>query len=131
MSLTAFANAYPAELSVGMTQRVSLASALLADPKLLLLDEPFSSLDTFKRQALQQEVIKMWQQRHITTIVVTHDIDEAIKLGQRIILMAGKPCTIHKIYDVNLTYPRDYENIEFLNLRASVINELSKNYVEG
>jgi ABC-type nitrate/sulfonate/bicarbonate transport system ATPase subunit len=130
IGLTTFANAYPAELSVGMVQRVCLAIALLANPKLLLLDEPFSSLDTFKRHALQQEVVKIWQQRKLTTIVVTHDIDEGIMLGQRIVLLGGAPCTIKKIYDIKLPYPRDPKNHDFFELRNSIIEELKNNYVE-
>ncbi len=130
IGLTTFTNAYPAELSVGMIQRVCLAIALLANPKLLLLDEPFSSLDTFKRQNLQQEVVRIWRQKGLTTIVVTHDIEEAIMLGQRIVLLGGAPCTIKKIYDINLPYPRDQKNADFFELRNNIIEELRNNYVE-
>jgi ABC-type nitrate/sulfonate/bicarbonate transport system ATPase subunit len=126
IGLSHFANAYPAELSVGMAQRVCLAIALLADPKLLLLDEPFSSLDTFKRHNLQNEVIKIWQQKCLSVIIVTHDIDEAITMGQRVVLMGGHPGTITTISDVALPYPRDPKSAAFIELRNGIIEEVMR-----
>ncbi len=126
IGLSHFAQAYPAELSVGMAQRVCLAIALLANPRLLLLDEPFSSLDTFKRHNLQHEVIKMWQQKNFTVIIVTHDIDEAITMGQSVVLMGGHPGTIKTTYDIDLTYPRDPQSTRFIDLRNSIIEEVMR-----
>ncbi len=129
MGLTDFANAYPYELSVGMIQRAYLAITLLAHPKLLLLDEPFSSLDTFNRTHLQQEVVKIWQQKKFTVILITHDLDEAIALGQRVIFLGGHPCRPQNVYDIELPYPRDITSTVFTKFRNNIIAELRENYL--
>ena len=126
--LEGFANAYPAELSVGMTQRVCLAQAILDSPQLLLLDEPFSALDSFRRTSLQREVVKIWQQKRFTTILVTHDLDEAITIGQRIIFLGDHPCKVKGTYDIDLSYPRDTTDPDSFKIRNKIIRELQKNY---
>ena len=131
IGLEGFANAYPAELSVGMVQRVCLAQALLDSPKLLLLDEPFSALDTFRRANLQHEVVNIWQQKRFTTILVTHDLDEALIIGRRIIFLGGHPCEVKDTYDINLPYPRDTSDIGFLKIRNRIIGELRENYADS
>ena len=124
--LSGFADAYPAELSVGMVQRVCLAQALLNSPKLLLLDEPFTALDSFRRTSLQREVVKIWQQKRFTTILVTHDLDEAVTVGQRIIFLGGQPCRVRGTYDINLPYPRNTTSVDFFKIRNNIMGELEK-----
>ena len=129
--LVGFANAHPAELSIGMAQRACLAKALLDSPKLLLLDEPFSALDTFRRANLRREVVKIWQQKKFTTILVTHDLDEAIIIGQRIIFLGGHPCEVKDTYDIDLPYPRETTDAGFFKIRNKIVGELQKNYADS
>lgn len=124
VGLNGFENIHPSELSVGMAQRVSLARALMAEVKVLLLDEPFGSLDTFNRSRLQGELIQIWQERRFTTILVTHDIDEALAVGQKIIFLGGRPCSVQSIYDIDLPYPRDISSHDFFQVRSKTIKEL-------
>lgn len=99
---------YPWELSGGMQQRLALARALCFKPKLLLLDEPFGSLDAGTRRKLEAELQRIWLETGITVLLVTHDIDEAIFLSQKIIVLDGAPALIAKVLDVKMEYPRDY-----------------------
>ena len=102
---------YPWELSGGMQQRVALARALAYQPKILLLDEPFGSLDAGTRRDLEIEVQKLWTQLNITIVLVTHDIDEAIFLSNRVLVMNGKPAQISEEMPIELAFPRDYYTI--------------------
>lgn len=106
VGLKGFENAYPKQLSGGMAQRVSIARALANRPKILLLDEPFGALDAITKIKMQEEMLKIWKKEKITMIIVTHDIDEAVYLGNRIVVMSNKPGRIKKIYDINLGSPR-------------------------
>lgn len=130
IGLQGFAGAYPAELSIGMAQRVCLARALLGQPQVLLMDEPFSSLDSFNRRNLQREVVNIWRRRHLTIVMVTHDLEEAVLLGQRIIFLGGHPGKVRKTYDVALPYPRDMGSEDFFKLRNKIIGELRHNYAD-
>lgn len=130
IGLQGFAGAYPAELSIGMAQRVCLARALLGQPRVLLMDEPFSSLDSFNRRNLQREVVNIWRRRHLTIVMVTHDLEEAVLLGQQIIFLGGHPGKVRKIYDVALPYPRDMGSEDFFKLRNKIIGELRHNYAD-
>ena len=94
-----------------MSQRVAIARALLRDPNVLLLDEPFGALDAFTRSHLQEVLLNIWEQKKTTMIFVTHDIDEAIYLSNRIIIMSAKPGKIHKVIENNLPYPRNKTSI--------------------
>ncbi len=99
---------YPAQLSGGMKQRVQIARALAVDPRILLMDEPFAALDAQARRILQQELVDIWQETGKTFIYVTHDIREAVLLGQRVAVMTAPPeSTIRDIYEIKLPYPRD------------------------
>ena len=91
VGLEAFANVYPHHLSGGMAQRVALARALINHPKVLLLDEPLGALDAFTRMRMQDEVLRLWQARRTTMLLVTHDIDEAIYMSDRIVIMTQRP----------------------------------------
>lgn len=106
VSLETFRNYFPKQLSGGMKQKTVLARALAINPKVLLFDEPFSSLDSKTRRYLQDEVLKIWYKTNKTVIFVTHDIDEAIYMGQRIVLMSKSPGRIKKTINVNLPKKR-------------------------
>src|SRR5436190_7235818 len=107
VGLQEFANAFPHHLSGGMAQRAALARALINHPKVLLLDEPLGALDAFTRMRMQDEVLRLWQARRTTMIFVTHDIDEAIYMSDRIVIMTPRPGRIERIIDVKLDRPRD------------------------
>lgn len=124
VGLSGFYKSYPHQLSGGMAQRVSLARALVNHPKVLLLDEPLGALDAFTRMNMQDELIRIWQERKTTMIMVTHDVDEAIYLSDRIIVMTPRPAKIESSIQVNLSRPRDRSNPEFLNLRSKILRIL-------
>jgi NitT/TauT family transport system ATP-binding protein/sulfonate transport system ATP-binding protein len=124
MGLEAFANAYPHQLSGGMAQRAALARALINHPKVLLLDEPLGALDQFTRMRMQDEVLQVWQTRGTTMVLVTHDIDEAIYMSDRIALMTPRPGRIERVIDVTLSRPRLRNSAQFLQLRAAILELL-------
>ncbi|HFT2184415.1 TPA: ABC transporter ATP-binding protein [Bacillus cereus] len=121
--LDGFEKSYPKEISGGMSQRVAIARALLRDPNVLLLDEPFGALDAFTRSHLQEVLLNIWEQKKTTMIFVTHDIDEAIYLSNRIIIMSAKPGEIHKVIENNLPYPRNKTSQSFQQLRTKVLQQ--------
>jgi ABC-type nitrate/sulfonate/bicarbonate transport system ATPase subunit len=124
VGLETFANAYPHHLSGGMAQRVALARALINHPKVLLLDEPLGALDAFTRMRMQDEVLRLWQARGTTMLLVTHDIDEAIYMSDRIVIMTPRPGRIERIIDVSLERPRQRNSPEFLSLRGDILEFL-------
>jgi sulfonate transport system ATP-binding protein len=124
VELEAFANAYPHHLSGGMAQRVSLARALINHPKVLLLDEPLGALDAFTRMRMQDEVLRLWSARRSTSLLVTHDIDEAIYMSDRIIIMTARPGSIDQMIPVELNRPRQRTSSEFLELRGEILELL-------
>jgi ABC-type nitrate/sulfonate/bicarbonate transport system ATPase subunit len=124
VGLESFANAYPHHLSGGMAQRAALARALINHPKVLLLDEPLGALDAFTRMRLQDEVLRLWQARRTTMILVTHDIDEAIYMSDRIVIMSPRPGRIESILTVTLERSRDRSSPEFLELRGEILELL-------
>lgn len=105
--LSKFANAYPHQLSGGMRQRVSIARAFANDPDVLLMDEPFSALDEQNRVLLQQELLRIWEESRKTVIFITHSVDEAVTLGDRIMIMSTHPGRVKQIVDVPFERPRD------------------------
>lgn len=113
VGLQDFATALPKELSGGMAQRVAIARALANKPKVLLLDEPFSALDALTRIHMQEEIIKIWEQENITMIIVTHDIDEAVYLGQKVVLMTPHPGQIKDVEKVDLRWKYSRTSPEF------------------
>jgi len=124
IGLLGFEHLYPAELSVGMAQRVCLARALIGQPRALLLDEPFGALDIFTRLRLQNELIAIWQQRPFTGILVTHDLDEALIVGQQVVILSGHPATVASVCPIDLPYPRDIASLPFFEARAQVLAKL-------
>lgn len=107
VGLASFANSYPHELSVGMSQRVGIARAFVADAQILLMDEPFGSLDTQTRLVLQEELLRIWKDYQKLVVYVTHDIEEAILLGDRVLVMSGRPGRIREDIPIPLGRPRD------------------------
>jgi ABC-type nitrate/sulfonate/bicarbonate transport system ATPase subunit len=124
VGLESFADAFPHHLSGGMAQRAALARALINHPKLLLLDEPLGALDAFTRMKMQDEVLRLWDARGTTMLLVTHDIDEAIYMSDRIVIMTPRPGRIERIIDVNLDRPRQRNEAEFLRLRSEILELL-------
>ncbi|MGE5213180.1 MAG: ABC transporter ATP-binding protein [Nitrospirota bacterium] len=124
VGLEGFANAYPHHLSGGMAQRVALARALINHPKVLLLDEPLGALDAFTRMRMQDEVLRLWQNRRTTMLLVTHDIDEAIYMSDRILIMTPTPGRLDREIDVNLERPRDRTGDSFLRFRSEILQHL-------
>lgn len=124
VGLEGFAEAYPHHLSGGMAQRVALARALITHPKVLLLDEPLGALDAFTRMQMQDEVLRLRQVRRTTMLLVTHDIDEAIYMSERILIMTSRPGRIDRTIPVDLTRPRDRGSADFLRLRGEILQLL-------
>lgn len=124
VSLEGFEKAQPTQLSGGMQQRVSIARALAVKPEILLLDEPFGALDAFTRMNMQAEIRRIWKEEGTTMILVTHDIDEAIVLSDKIIVFSSRPGQIVNIVPVNLGEKRDRSNMDFLRIRQQVLHAL-------
>jgi sulfonate transport system ATP-binding protein len=123
VGLAAFAKAYPHQLSGGMAQRVAIARALVNKPQVLLLDEPFGALDAMTKIQMQQEVLRIWEVEKTTMVLVTHDIDEAIFLGDEVVVMSARPGTIKKVLPVRLSRPRDRSSPDFVALRKEIYRE--------
>jgi ABC-type nitrate/sulfonate/bicarbonate transport system ATPase subunit len=124
VGLTGFEGYYPHQISGGMKQRVAIARAFATDADLILMDEPFVSLDQPTRERMQSEVLHIWQHRRRTVIFVTHNLEEAIFLGDRILILSAKPARIVTELSVDLTRPRDPLSSEFMSLRAQCLKWL-------
>ncbi len=129
MGLAGFSQSKPSQLSLGMAQRVCLARALVGHPRALLLDEPFASLDTFTQAHIQEELVNLWLSEQFTAVFVTHDIDEAIRLGNKIILLGGEPANITDIFEINEDYPRDRNHKRFKEIRVKILERFKNAYL--
>ena len=116
-----FERSYPKELSGGMAQRVSIARALFREPDVLLLDEPFGALDSFTRTHMQTVLQDLWRRNRMTTVFVTHDIDEAVYLADRVVVMSPRPGLIHDIISIGMDTPRSRTSPEYAAARATLI----------
>lgn len=123
VGLSSFKDAWPNQLSGGMAQRVALARALVNIPDLLLLDEPFGALDNYTKMLMQSELEKIVQKEGVTTLLVTHDVDEAIFLSDKIIIMSEQPGSTRRIIDIDLIRPRERISRAFIELRNMTLNE--------
>ncbi|MDE2000775.1 MAG: ABC transporter ATP-binding protein [Burkholderiales bacterium] len=134
VGLTTFAGSYPKELSGGMRQRVALARALANNPQILLMDEPFGALDSQTRQLMQELLLTIWQTHRKTVLFITHDIDEAIFLGDIVHVMTARPGRIKKSLDVNIPRPRGIESLTsepFMMLKRQVLSLMHEESVQA
>lgn len=134
VGLDKFARSYPKELSGGMKQRVAIARAYATNPEVLLMDEPFGALDAQTRAQLQENLLNTWQQERKTCFFITHDVEEAVLLSTKIIIMSAGPGRIREIVDVHLPYPRTQETKltpEFNELKNMIWNKVYKEYLQN
>lgn len=128
VGLDEFKNTYPHQLSGGMAQRVALIRTMISEPSVFLLDEPLGALDAFTRMTIQDELIGMWQRNKHIMMMVTHDVDEAIYMSSRVIIMAPRPGRIIEDLKINLPYPRNRMSDEFIDYRKHIMGKLE---IEG
>jgi NitT/TauT family transport system ATP-binding protein len=127
VGLAGFESYYPYQISGGMQQRCGLARALATEPRVLLMDEPFGAVDAQTREILQMELLRIWQQRPTTMVFVTHSIEEAVLMGDRVVVLKGRPSSVHEVVEVDLPRPRDRATLalpRFAELREHVWNTL-------
>ncbi|UEM03839.1 ABC transporter ATP-binding protein [Skermanella rosea] len=131
VGLADMAGRWPHQLSGGQRQRINLARALSVRPDLLLLDEPFSALDAITRQSLQDELLRLWGETGTTMLFVTHDLDEAVYLADRVVLLGGKPAGIVRDFDVDLARPRERDTVHFADTVRTIRAALSESVSDG
>ena len=124
IGLEDFREDYPAQLSGGMAQRVALVRSLINEPPILLLDEPLGALDAFTRRNMQDEILKIWQEKQQLAVMVTHDVDEAIYMGTRVLVMDAHPGRVIADITIDLPFPRDRGSREFVEYRIDILNKL-------
>ncbi len=124
IGLEGFREDYPGQLSGGMAQRVALVRSLINEPPILLLDEPLGALDAFTRMNMQDEILKIWQEKQQLAIMVTHDVDEAIYMGTRVLVMDAHPGRVIADINIELPFPRDRSSREFVEYRNDILNKL-------
>ncbi len=125
VGLTHFKNWHVHKLSGGMQQRIAIARALVVDPKVLLMDEPFSALDSQHRKFLRQKLVEIWQKTKKTIIFVTHSVSEAMFLADKIYFLSSRPATVKKVYQIKFTRPRDLTSTDFIALKKEIETEMA------
>ena len=122
--LHGFENAYPSELSGGMQQRLQVARALAVNPDVLYLDEPFGALDSITRLVMRGELLRIWEAELKTIIFVTHDIDEAVQLADRVVVMTPRPGRIQQVIEIDIPHPRDISSAQYVEVRAGIYRQI-------
>ncbi|HEX2223609.1 MAG TPA: ABC transporter ATP-binding protein [Thermoanaerobaculia bacterium] len=129
VGLTGFEKSYPRELSGGMKQRVEIARALAAEPDILFMDEPFGALDYLTRLRLRAELIRIWQQERRTVLFVTHDVEEAVQLSDRVVVMGKRPSRIRAIFPVDVPRPRDLDDPACRQIRDRIFGVMGMDHL--
>jgi ABC-type nitrate/sulfonate/bicarbonate transport system ATPase subunit len=124
VGLQGFEKAYPQELSGGMKQRLEVARALAVNPDMLFLDEPFGALDSITRLIMRGELLRIWEAEKKTIIFVTHDIEEAVQLSDRVVVMSARPAKIQQIVEIDIAHPRDISSPRYLELRDGIFEQI-------
>jgi NitT/TauT family transport system ATP-binding protein len=124
VGLAGFERAFPRELSGGMKQRLEVARALAVNPDVLYMDEPFAGLDFITRMTMRKELLRIWQRERKTVVLVTHDIDEAVQLGDRVLVLSSRPAHIHCELEIEISHPRDVSAPAYIAMRTRILDEL-------
>ena len=124
VGLGGFEQSYPSELSGGMKQRLEVARALAVNPDMLFLDEPFGALDSITRLIMRGELLRIWEAERKTIIFVTHDIDEAVQLADRVVVLNQRPASIQQIVNIDIPHPRDLSSPRYLELRDGIFHQI-------
>jgi ABC-type nitrate/sulfonate/bicarbonate transport system ATPase subunit len=122
--LEGFEHSYPSDLSGGMKQRLQVARALAVNPDILFLDEPFGALDSVTRLIMRRELLRIWQTERRTILFVTHDIDEAVQLADRVVVLSSRPAKIQDILTIDIAHPRNISSPRYLELRDDLLSKI-------